>query len=220
LLGACADHGAESMVVLQNTTVQTGTTCLLSGMTGQPFTSSGVISSASPSGYVASPLIQSRITQTTGDMAQRTIYLTGAAVTLSVPAGSTSITLDANEQSFFAPFSGDVPPNGTVNVSFDLVPESVITKVRALGATSSVSVEVLADVTVYGTFGGDSVKSMPWQYPVTICNDCVVFNAGPCATFSGQAMTGNPCNLFQDGQVTCCTLSTGSLLCPAMMSTL
>jgi hypothetical protein len=218
-LAACpATHGAEGMVVLNNSTVTAGTTCTLTGLPGQPFTSQGIIASVSPVGYVASPLIQSRIAADSAtDPSQRTIYLQGAIVRLSVPAGSTTIALDPNEASFMAPFSGAVPPDGTANVSFELVPSSVIAKVNALGATGVVHVEVLANVTVFGMLGNDTIDATPWQYPVTICNDCVVFNAGPCATFMGTAATGNPCNVFQDGQVTCCTTATNSLLCPAAM---
>jgi hypothetical protein len=214
-LGACADGGDEGMDILNNTTVQTGTTCTLTGLTGQAFTSQGVISAASPTGYLATPLIESRITALMGQESQKTIQLQGATVHLSLPPGNTAaITLDPGEAAFMAPFSGDLPPSGTVNVGFTLVPESVIAKVRALGTTSSVSVVVQANVQIFGQLAGSRINGTSWSYPVTVCNDCVVSVTGPCPA-TGTIRTGNPCNIFQDGAVDCCTSASGGLVCPA-----
>jgi hypothetical protein len=215
LLGGCADTGDEGMDVLNNTTVTTGTSCVLTGMTGQAFTSQGVIAAASPVGYLATPLIESRITALTGQESIKTIHLQGATVHLSLPAGSTGITLDPNEAAFDAPFSGDLPPSGTANVGFEIVPESVITKVRALGAAMPVHVELKADIRVYGELSGSRIEATPWIYPVTVCNDCVVAVAGTCPATIMTPRVGNPCNVFQDGVVDCCVSSTGALVCPA-----
>ena len=214
-LGACVSHGDEGMVVLNNTAV-IGLTCSLTGDPTQPFNPAGIINSQSPQGYLVTPLVQSMIsvpTQDTGSIAQRTIILQGARVHLSIPAGSTSITLDPAEANFMALFSGSVPPQGTANVAFELVPESVIQKVAALGFTSSVHVEVVANVTMFGTLGGDKIDAQPWQYPVTICNDCVLQNLGMCGAVTAKNL-GNPCNIFQDGLVDCCQGANG-LVCPA-----
>jgi len=212
VVGACASNGDQGMVVLNNTTVQTGTTCLLTGLSGQAFVSQGTISTVSPQGYLATPLILSRITAMPGQEAQKTIYLQGAVVQLSVPAGSQPITLDSTEQKFLAPFSGALAPEGTINIGFELVPLSVIQKVAALGGTHT-HVEITAKATVYGTLANDTINAEPWSYPVTICNDCVVNPIGVCP--QAAVHTGNPCNVFQDGLVDCCTSSTGGLICPS-----
>jgi hypothetical protein len=214
ILGACAKNGDEGFVILNNSTAAQGTTCVLTGMPGQPFTASGTISTISPSGYLASPLVQSNITAMSGQEAQRTIFLEGAIVQLSVPTQPSMISLSSSEAAFRVPASASLPPNGgTVNVSFDLVPESVIQKVAALGGTST-RVEVDATVTMFGQLAGDTIQALPWQYSVTVCNDCVVNNAGPCPVTT-TVRTGNPCNPFQDGIVDCCTNGT-TLVCPAM----
>lgn len=215
LLGACAKNGDEGMVVLNNSTVQQGMICMLTGMPGQAFTSSGTISTQSPGGYLATPLIESNITAATGQESQRTIEIQGAIVQLAVPTQAAMITLDSNEQSFRAPASGALlPNNGTINVSFDLVPYSVIQKVAALGGTHT-HVEVDATVTMYGQLAGDTIKATPWLYSVTVCNDCVVNNLGMCPP-TALVRLGNPCNVYQDGIVDCCTSTTGALVCPAM----
>jgi hypothetical protein len=217
LLGACVDHGDEGMDILNNTTVPSGNACTLTGMVGQAFTSQGVISTASPVGYLATPLFESRITALVGHESQKTIHLEGATVHLTLPVGSTGIMLDSNEQAFDAPFSGDLPPTGTANVGFVMVPESVIAKVRALamGGTAPVAVELKANVVAYGDLAGSRIEATPWIYPVTVCNNCVVAVVGPCPASGTGLVTGNPCNIFQDGTVDCCTDSTGGLVCPA-----
>jgi hypothetical protein len=215
LFGACANSGDEGMDILNNTTVPTGNACTLTGMTGQAFTSMGVISTASPVGYLATPLLESRITALMGQESQKTIHLQGATVHLVLPPGSTGIMLDSFEAAFDAPFSGDLPPTGTANVGFEIIPQSVITKVRGLGATAPVAVELKATVVAYGELAGSRIEATPWVYPVTVCNDCVVAVHGACP-FTGMGLrTGNPCNIFQDGTVDCCTDATGALVCPA-----
>jgi hypothetical protein len=214
-LGACVSHGDEGMVVLNNTSVGMATACSLTGDPGQPFESQGTISVFSPGPYLVTPLIESRITAdpTNPDQVlQRTIQLQGAHVHLSIPAGSTSVTTTA-AMDFDALFSGDLPPQGTANVAFDLIPEQLISDVGALSG-SSVHVEVVASVTVFGSLAGDRIDATPWQYPVTICNDCVVNPIGACGSVTATNK-GNPCNPFQDGVVDCCTMG-ASLVCPAM----
>jgi hypothetical protein len=216
LVGACAHEGDEPMIILGNTAQMAGaTTCTYTGDTTQPITSSGEISIVSPTGYILSPLIQSRVTAIAGQELLRTIELQGAIVELSIPNGSPSVALSDDETAFQALFAADVGPLGSVNVSFELVPESVLQKVGQLvtGPTDSVEVEVVAKITVFGTLGGDRVTAEPWQYPVTICNDCVVNSMGACPLTITTIADGDPCNVFQDGEVDCCTQG-GELLCP------
>jgi hypothetical protein len=215
LAGACANSGDEGMDILNNTTVPTGNACTLTGMTGQAFTSQGVISTASPTGYLATPLLESRITALMGQESQKTIHLQGATVHLVPAVGSTAVMLDSFEAAFDAPFSGDLPPTGTANVGFEIVPESVIAKVRAMGGSAPVAVELRATVVAYGELAGSRIEATPWLYPVTICNDCVVALHGACPFTGSGLRTGNPCNIFQDGVVDCCMDSTSGLVCPA-----
>src|SRR5690349_11768441 len=84
-LTACAETGDEGMIVLNNTAVTD--TCSLSGAASQPFIAHGQIWAKSPNGYFLTPLIQSRVTSADSvDDTQRTIFLTGANVSLEVKA--------------------------------------------------------------------------------------------------------------------------------------
>jgi hypothetical protein len=215
-VSACADKGDEGMFILNNSAPPEGAMCVFTGAVTQPFIAAGSISISSLDGYFFSPLIESRITAVTGQEAERTIHLEGADVTLSVANGGPS-------QSFTALFAGSVAPNGgTTNVGFELIPQSSI---LALGNKTQ-NVEVVANVAIYGTLGGGRIDGEPFQYPVTIVGDNkgVVNSIGACdqMTLPAVTHTGNACNVYQDGEVDCCTCGSGTtatLICPAEVST-
>lgn len=228
-LAACANSGDEGFIVLNNTAV-TGS-CSLTGSTSQPFISHGQIYAKSTTGYLLTPLIQSRISAGTGsadvDPTTRTIYLTGANVSLEVKAtsiehadgsfGSANVTLSGQQAQFSALFSASLPPGGTVNVGFEVIPVQTLRAIltaSGAAATDKMNAEVLATVTVLGMMGGDQLSAQPFQFPITVCNNCVVVNNGACP-FTGTVRTGNACNIFQDGIVDCCTDATNNLICPA-----
>ncbi len=218
-----SDNSDASMVVLQNTGVASGaTTCTFTGITGQPSLSHGQISTASTAPYLLTPLIESRITATAGSELQRTILVEGADVHLSVPSASvdatnTPITLSPANADFQTLFSGSVAPNnGTTNVTMNLIPLGAIAEIlqQAAPGAGHLHAEVVAQVGVYGKLGGDRVEALPFQYAVTVCNDCVVNVIGMCPS-AGTIRPGDPCNVFQDLPVDCCTETSGALTCPA-----
>jgi len=231
LLGCAATADSDgAMIVLQNTGLSTGATdCTFTGMMGQPTISHGQINTASPSPYLLEPLIESRVTAVMGQELQKTILIEGADVHLTVPTvtvtnasnqtSTPTITLATNDQAFKSLFSGSIMPNGGItNVGVSLIPTTVITTIlQQSGATASdrLHAEVVAEVNVYGSLGGDTVKALPFQYAVTVCNDCVVNNVGMCPA-TGTVRMGNACNYYQDLPVDCCTEPTsGALTCPA-----
>jgi hypothetical protein len=225
-----ADSGGEGFVILNNTAVS-GDSCALTGDASQAFLAHGQINASSPQGYLLTPLFESAITSTGASDLQRTILLSGANIELSVVAmtvthtdGTTTNpplpTLSGTDAKFRVLFSGSLPPGGTANFAFEVVPVSAMRTIMAAagaGPDDSVNAEVTAKVTADGTMGGDRVDSSPFTYPITVCNDCVLVEHGACADFMGTVRTGNACNPFQDGPVDCCTDDTGALVCPAGM---
>lgn len=227
--GCVADSGGEGFTILNNTAA-VGTTCMLTGGMGQPFVSHGQISTASPAGYLFTPLMQSQTTALTGMEAQRTIQFSGANVELTVEA----MTIEHADGSFTMPtppvlmgtagkfqslFAGSIPPGGTANVAFEIIPKQTIAMIQTdamLTAGDKMQAEVKAVVKPFGTMGGSRVDGSPFTYPVTVCNDCVVVDHGACP-FSGTLRTGDPCQPFQDGPVDCCRDASNNLVCPAVM---
>ena len=197
--------------------------------------------------YLLTPLIESRITADLGQESARTVSLKGAKVDLAIgpitvedaqgalvfscaAEGADACFGDAEVAALAAAgttkfrslFSAPLAPNGGLtSASFDLVPTAAIREIQrkagALGAGARLHAQVVATATLYGDLNGGEVDGLPFDYPVTVCNDCVVNVVGACVatpkTF--QPRTGNPCNLFQDGVVDCCT-NGADLVCPAV----
>ena len=219
-LAACvaSDNSDSPMVVLQNTAIPAGQlTCSFATVgLGTAFLPFGTISTLSTNPYLLAPLIQSRITATTGQELQKTILLEGADVTLTVasPAG---ITLSGADAAFQSLFSGSLSPNNCVtNEVMQLIPPSAIATIAAAAGNTPFHAQVVANIKVFGTLAGDRVESLPFQYPVTVCNDCIINNIGACPV-TGTIRLGDPCNVFQDSPVDCCMEASGTLTCPARM---
>lgn len=212
LVGCLANTGDEGMFIVNNTAV-TGTTCTLTGMTGQPFTAAGIIAAGSPSGYFFTPLIESRITAdlTMADQVeQRTITLEGAHISLSA-TGATGQSVAIAEPNYDALFAATVPPLGDVNVGFELISKATI---ASFGTTMPAEIE--ARVIIYGKMGGGDLTGTPFTYPVTICEDCVVnILPGGCGVAAAATNLGDPCNVFQDGVVDCCSNPDNTVTCPS-----
>lgn len=220
----CANQGDEGMTVINNTAVS-GTSCVLTGSPDQPFKSHGLIYALSPLGYTLTPLISSRVqmgTEVNADDLQKTIFLRGADVTLTLKAvsvennGSFTVTQkDTVVDQFGVLFAGSLPPAGSVNVGFEVIPPATLRTILGMaGATSGVNAEVLASVVVRGDLGGNEITSNTFEYPISVCTDCVVVNNGACP-MTGTPRTGDACNPFQDGTVDCCTDASNNLICPA-----
>jgi hypothetical protein len=204
LLVGCAGQGDEGFFILNNT-APSGGACALSGDPNQAFLAHGAISNVSPVAYFFTPLIVSRIEALAGHESQRTIHIQGARVELQA-ASSTGTLAAVSGGNFTALVSGSVDPSGSVNVGFDLIPVSIINSFTA-------DTEVQATVTMFGTMGDTQIDAEPFQYPVTVCTNCIVVDNGACP-MTGSPRVGNPCNVFQDGIVDCCE-SAGGLICPA-----
>lgn len=228
LLVGCVSDGDEGMLVVNNSAAATDS-CSFSGSKDQPFLAHGQIFAGSPTGYLFSPLIESRVVMLEGDTdaTQRTIVLTGANVTLSVQAttvqnGNTftnpSITLTPAQAQFSTLFSASLPPAGTLNVGFELIPVQTLKAIEtaAQAGAGSFTTEILASVTILGRLNGKQIDAVPFQFPVSVCNNCVVHDLGPClGLMASTVRSGNACNPFQDGTVDCCE-SGANLVCPAV----
>ncbi len=212
-LCACvASNSADApMIVLDNTAPAMGaTTCSFTGDPAQPFISQGTINSLSPNPYLLTPLIQSRITAMTGQESTKTISLQGADVTLKIANGAGPALPETSFQSLF---SGFVTPQGFTNVTLNLIPVDDLMAINSSFGSASGSVEVVATVVVKGLLGGDTVKALPFQYAVNVCNNCVLEGTTNPCPLTGTVRAGDPCNPFQDGIVDCCVQS-GTLYCP------
>jgi len=210
LFVGCASKGDEGWFILNNTApTPTALSCMLTSAPGQPFFATGTIDTNKNNGYVLTPLLQSRIDFTAGHEAERTIHIEGANIVLSAAGADGKL---AQISAFTTLVSGSLPPLGTVNLAFTIVPASAATAPTQLNA----------NITMFGTLGGGRIDAEPFDYPVTVCTDCLTNILGDCgATATPAPMNkGNPCNLNQDFPIDCCSGAppgpgvTNGLRCP------
>lgn len=238
VVAGCAADEYGSFVILNNNAPPTSGACEFTADENNAFLTRGQLSIASTSSYLLNPLFASRLKAEMGKELQRTVALHGARVDLvvgpivTIEGGvSTTIDIDPTDPElgkdvggitkFQSLFSAALPPNGLSAATFDLVPTQVIEAVVARAqpsATRAVHAQVLANVEAFGDLQGTEIVGDPYQYPVTICNDCVVTFLGDCSAIplgtTGRA--GNPCNPFQDGALDCCTGAQGQQVCPSV----
>ena len=180
---------------------------------GGPFISGGLIDRQSPEPYLFTPELESRIVLSEGtSVAQKTITLRGARI--EVVNAQTGATIDK----FTSLFAASLSPMGKVAVAFPIVRTESL---GAVGATGTTRVQLVAKITAYGVLGGagDEIDSVPFQYPVTVCDGCVVQNLGVCPLAPGTVVVEpkNACTTYQDNFVQCCS-SNGVLVCPAVVA--
>lgn len=241
----CADTGDESFIIRNNLAV-TGTSCMLNATTSADFQSRGQISTSSPTPYLLTPLIESRLTADPGQESLRTVMLMGAKVDLAIgpitvedatgvvfscaaeganacfSESELSALAAAGTTKFRSLFSAPLSPNkGLTSAAFDLVPTAALREIQrkagTIAAGAHLHAQIVATAQVYGDLNGNEVEGVPFVYPVTACNDCVVNVVGTCAATSKtfKPRPGNACNPFQDGTVDCCS-NGADLVCPAV----
>jgi hypothetical protein len=224
----CVASGDEGFTVLNNSAPSGA--CEFTGATTQPSLASGHILTISPVGYQLSPLIQSKITAKIGQESQKTISILGGRIDLSFEAitlsNSAGVTMDLLEQQsakvdagllkFKQLRSASLPPGGSTNVNFEVIPWAVIPQVLSgitLMPGDRFHALLVAKLVMYGEMNGEPLDSDPFTYPIEICNDCIANIVGPCPARAN--VMGNACNPYQDGSVDCCVDTANRLVCPA-----
>jgi len=229
-LAACVEGGDEGMLIVKNVFPQDE--CVFDADERSPYIPRGTYATLSPAPYYMHPQLKSRVSAAEGQEDQRTIFVKGARVELSFTDTSLFTEAELEEMRtsgitrFETRFSAPLSPNGGItDTQVELIYPTLLERIRAKHpvagnpADGSFRAEVIASVVVFGDLAGSEITSQKYEYPVTICNDCVVRVGGACPLAEGtQVLTGNVCSPYQDGVVDCCTQG-GALICPATIGT-
>jgi hypothetical protein len=212
----CTTEGGRPLVVLENLQPAEGCTFSTSGDT---FITIGRIDTQATSGYQFTPLVRNTAVSVADDPGARLALVQGADVELSVPqdffgdAGPPDGFAD--DASFTKLFSGAIEPDGgETYFSFIVMDKQFMDDYLAPGLSAGQMVEVTARVTIFGQMGGGDTSSVPFNYPIEVCNGCMTQDLGACVDldpgFVGSA--GGECNTLQDVVLECCD---DGAVCPA-----
>ncbi len=116
---------------------------------------------------------------------------------------------------FQVPWSGGVSSNGGhIAAAVEAVPVDLALHLASAGGLGpGPGLRLNLRVQARGTTNsGRSLVSDPFDFPVEVCNGCLVGTVAPCPY--EPTNTGNACNPAQDEVVDCCTMN-GTLVCPA-----
>jgi hypothetical protein len=213
-LAGCVADGGDAGFVIRNNLAPDESECSFMPSASAPFVSRGTLHTRTPSPYLLSPLIESRLTAAEGQVSVRTVALMGAKIDLEIgpisvedaqgglvfscaAEGASACFGEAERATLAAAgttkfrslFSAPLAPNGGLTTAtFDLVPTAAVREIERKAGTipdgARLHAQVVATATVYGQLGNSEVEGLPFVYPVAVCNDCVVNVVGACADTS------------------------------------
>jgi len=218
----CVDSG-EVLFIIQNQVPTRGENgCVIPAARGTEFRGRGVVDTQGLFGYQVYPVAESRAEVVNGDSIARTVTVRGAEVSLEFqddlfPPEALAEMKTNGLTEFTQRFSGSIDPTGgqatfTVNVLSPVL----LQKLGGLVSGDTITYAI-ATIRIVGTMGGGNIKSDPFEFPIDICNGCLIHDLGACDALpvGFSAAKGGECNPFQDAPVDCCTAG-GSKICPAV----
>ncbi len=213
---ACTDGGAV-LVILQNQVPDDS--CTVSGNAGNLFRSRGFVDVSSPGGYLFTPVVQNVAIGDRDDPSEHLVTIQGGDVEIVFPEGFTG-TEGIPDTAFNTLFSGAIHPDGgTTSFGFVVLTRNFLQGLKVTGnlaVNGSNFVTLVAKVSVYGEMDGGNVQSEVFNYPIDVCDSCLIDDFGPCdPTPDGYTGVSFAClGYIQDTLHQCCQDSAGRLRCP------
>jgi hypothetical protein len=179
-----------------------------------------IVRTGAPSAYLLFPLIENNLPGSGAANDPNQIQITGFDVDISTIGSGTPAAMQVlNDNSqllhFRVPWSGGVSSGGgQISAIVETVPVALAMQLAGaggLGATPGLTLNLRVQA-VGSTNSGRSLTSDPFNFPLEVCNGCLIGNVAPCPYRATNA--GNACNPAQDLAVDCCT-ENGNLICPA-----
>jgi hypothetical protein len=171
--------------------------------------------------YFFFPLIENNLPGTGMANDPNQIQVTGFDVDISTIGSTTPgaaqvlAGADPSLLHFQVPWSGGVSSSGGhISAAVEAVPVDLALRLASAGSLGTGrSLTLNLKIQARGTTNsGRSLVSDPFNFPVQVCNGCLVGTVAPCPY--KPTNLGNLCNPAQDQVVDCCT-SNGNLICPA-----
>lgn len=228
LLGAGCGRVPGQFAILNDQVPNTAGTCSVAinptMYLGEGLLDVSIVQPSFTSAYLFFPLIENNLPGTSAANDPNQIQITGFDVDISTigmaTAGAMQVMNDNPQLLHFrVPWSGGVRSSGgQIAAIVEAVPVSLAMQLASaggLGVTPSLTLN-LRVAALGTTTSGRSLTSDPFDFPLKVCNGCLIGNVAPCPFHPTNA--GNACNPAQDQTVDCCT-ENGNLICPAVGGT-
>lgn len=221
LAPSCADNNSSLFIV---GVLDIGlSSCIGKPDNTGPFLSEGTLDTAFAPGYTALILVGNQLTQQGSREQLRTetsrVSLRGAEVQLTTLNGK-ALDIPGAQAAFSTVGTGFVDPSAGSTPSYATMAVNLIPP-----GLTGLPAQVLAKIRVFGeTLGGTSVTSSELDFPITVCEGCLVLYDTPdttqaagapfmCATTtasSTQTTSAQPCILGQDQSFSCALCAAAS----------
>lgn len=197
---------------------------------GQGTLDAKLVRGGAGSAYFVFPLLKNNLSGASGgEVDSNKIVLTSFAVDISVltaPPAVTSLVDMLNADPtlsallhYQTPWSGSIASGGgELSAIVAALPVELASRMLGtLGLSVQPSTFLNLRIRSFGHTTTRDIESDPFDYPVAVCDGCLVANTGPCPFTAAPANTGNPCNVAQDYPVDCCSAG-NDLICPAVVA--
>jgi hypothetical protein len=216
-LAACADDNQQAMLIesVMAPATATGMAAAFCGSSEKPIVS-GVVDLAlvggAQDGYLMFTQVLNR-NQPNGpnNNMVETAYVTISSVDIDLsfdpppPVTLTDADLHVREDLFAI-----VNPGGTAEIPIDAMPLATMRKIAASHPKTEMSAHT--HLRFNGHSAAFDVNSSYLDFPVRVCEGCLVHDVGPCCA---KATNYGLCNPDQDVSVDCCMDGSGNAVCPA-----
>jgi hypothetical protein len=234
----------DQFIVIQNQVPDTG--CVIPTTKGSTYRGSGVldvrlVSAGAETAYAIYPLMQNNLPGPTGAQAgdPNRIALSGFKIDISLmddaPDGALKDKFAAMATSglngapdhriaYSIPTSGSVESGGgNTSSGVNGLDGELALLIRDSGVLQvSGPFHIRSTIRAEGSTVTRSVTSDPFDFPILVCDGCLIANAVdrkvPVCPAASVANPGNECNVAQDESVDCCTTNGGQLVCPAVVA--
>jgi hypothetical protein len=168
-------------------------------------------------GYIGVPVVRNNLMSRTGGAGSvefNSIQITGANVTLQLPAAAAGSIAPADRSFFYAAAPGRIDPGGSTPMFIEVLPAKLARQL-ASSVPKGGLLTVVAEIRPVGDHSGDQVIGGPIFFPIDICTKCLVTIAtgSTCPLPVGTTPQSGGCFPQQDDPVLCCASSAGTLLC-------
>jgi len=184
-----------------------------------------LVSGSATSAYLFFPLLKNNLDPSSSGVDVNQIDLNSFAVDIT-PVGTLAPATQALFDSLNSDaslhwmlhtkslWSGSIGSGGMLSAVVNAVPIELANRLRAtqeIGISPSLALNLR--VRAFGKTTSKDIESDPFDFPIYVCEGCLVANVQPCPYTVAPTNTGNACNSAQDDPVDCC-LSGNDLLCP------